>query len=718
MAVQPQKPKSRKKQIEPLDWSTMSQSPALKGMVSFLEVTPEDIRRQQRQNGDSRTGGDASTGSDPSIGIKPAGAFSPPIGGSTAGRDSHRERKTLTDSEPLSSDYMRPNFNSSNSISGPVQSGCESHTGIDSPTGSETGIGSEMYTGPILIKTLAHPTARTLRKAGRSNKEGVAGESSREDETFQVVPSSALAENESPLYGHEHAIREAHTGSDTPTVLIKDGGDSDERQQRAYVTEAHTWSDARTGSATPTGSDTPTGLVKDDGDSDERRQQAYTTDSHTGCDTRTSRESHVGSDTHTSSDTPIGLVKDDGDSDERQQRTYISESHTGSDSHAGSGSHTGSGALAGVRPPDRSEVSPKVNLVPVSDSRIGSSPMNEPRIGGQQKQTYFVGTEQYSRPQRRMAMLQGEVVWQNRKIRKCILAQDAHSQGEDALFSAMWNAAKPEVADPSGSRTLRIGYAELAQRSRMHRSNIRINIAGLRAKLAIEVLDEHDSRDVMPRLYRLYSYKEILERRRAAGLEYVIRKKSVVFVTETGELLALPGLPKTSVRKAQKRSTESNPQNSDGSPAHEARAEQLDLDVRQISEALSQHWPVDEAAAQQLLRQCRSIRRDADIGEIVFFINEKLQIALTNKQIKNPTGLILATVPQCFEGATFEDFRRRRNEALRLAAEEQERKRHQQRDLETWLEGKLHELRAVADDDSQPEAAREKARRELKQYGG
>ncbi len=325
--------------------------------------------------------------------------------------------------------------------------------------------------------------------------------------------------------------------------------------------------------------------------------------------------------------------------------------------------------------------------------------------------------KEYPRPQRRMAMLQGEVIWQNRKIRRCVLAQDAHSQGEDALFSAMWNVAKPEAADPSGSRTLRIGYAELSQKSRMHRSNIRINIAGLRAKLAIEVLDEHNSRDVMPRLYRLYSYKEILERRRAAGLEYVIRKKSVVFVTETGELVALPGLPKPGIRKAQKQSTESKAQ-FDDSPTHQARAEQLDLDVRQISEALSQHWPVDEAAAQQLLRQCRSMRRDAEIGEIVFFINEKLQIALTNKQIKNPTGLILATVPQCFEGATFEEFRRRRNETLRLAAEEQERKRDQERDLETWLAGKLQELRAVTDDDSQPEAAREKARRELKQYGG
>ena len=57
MAEELQKPKPRKKQqIEPLDWSTMAQSPALKGMVSFLEVTPEEIRRQQGKNGDSRVG--------------------------------------------------------------------------------------------------------------------------------------------------------------------------------------------------------------------------------------------------------------------------------------------------------------------------------------------------------------------------------------------------------------------------------------------------------------------------------------------------------------------------------------------------------------------------------------------------------------------------------------------------------------------------------------
>ncbi len=536
MAVEPQKAKSRKKQqIEPLDWSTMSQSPALKGMVSFLEVTPEDIRRQQGQNGDSRTGSDACIGSE-----------------------------SLTGNDPNRSDQKFP-----------VSTGQ-----LDDESDSRTG-------------------------------------------SFAIVARRVEAVEPG------HAISDSRTGSDT---RIARGRLSAQRVPRS---ELHT----------------------------------------------------------------------------------VTEESTGSDSLTGSESHIVNAPKEQKRPPRSSNAdATEVEEAPVSDSRIGDQPMSESRTG-QQKQTYFVGADQYSRPQRRMAMLQGEVIWQNRRIRKCVLAQDAHSQGEDALFSAMWNAAKPYAADPAGSRTLRIGYAELAQKSRMHRSNIRINIAGLRAKLAIEVLDEHDSRDVMPRLYRLYSYKEILDRRRAAGLEYVIRKKSVVFVTETGELVALPGLPKIGVRKTQKQSIPSRAQNSYDLPTHEERAEQLDLDVRQISEALSKHWPVDEAAAQQLLRQCRSVRRDAEIGEIVFFINEKLQIALTNKNIKNPTGLILATVPQCFEGDTFQDFRRRRNEALTLEAEEQNRRRQQERDLEAWLDGKMQELRVVAADDSQPEAAREKARRELKHYG-
>lgn len=600
MAERPHKSRARKSQpIEPLDWSAMARSPALKGMVSFLEVTPEDIRRQRTDPNDSR------------IGV----------------RETHTGSESLTvprEGEPTSPslEQREPVTVSASSI------GCDTHVGSGPDTSSDTVTVSDTHTG---------------------------GDTSTGSESHTGGG-----------WGKLHSLDEPQPVSEAQKLLNENG------RHGVQVNSVPSLDQERT-------VDEVTGSPK----------QAIT-ESHTGIDT------HTGSDSHTVSDSPTGSGSQyiAGTSNANLKDFSNGDSRTGSDALTGSNSNTDDHH---------------------SETQSNSSSVSDTRTGRVLRTTYFVPSEPYSRTPRRMPMLQGEVVWQNRKIRKCVLAQDAHSQGEDALFSAMWSAAKPDPADPTGSRTLRIGYAELAQKSRMHRSNVRINIGGLRAKLAIEVLDEHDSRDVTPRTYRLYSFKEILERRRVAGLEYVIRKKSVVFVTETGESLPLPGLPKTNNRR---------PRAADGSAEvrtstkQETSPEQLDLDVRQISDAMSQHWPVDQAAAQQLLRQCRGVRRDAEIDEIVFFVNEKLQIALTNPSIKNPTGLILATVPQCFEGSTFEEFRRRRNDALRLRAEEEERKRQQGRDLQQWLDKKLQELRTIAEDVSQSEAAREKARRELKQYGG
>ena len=579
----------------------MARSPALKGMVSFLEVTPEDIRRQRTDPNDSRIGvRETHTGSESLTGNRERGPAPPsleqgelvPVSESSMGCDTHTGSGTYTVSDTLI--------------------GRDTHTASDTSTGSETHTGGGW--GELHSLDEPQPVSEAQKLLNENSRHGVqvnSGPSIDQERTVDEVTGPP-----------KQAVSESHTGIDT-----------------------HTGSDSRTGSGSLTGS----GSRYVAGKSTAKQKDFSNGDSRTGSDALTGPDSNT-------------------------------------DDHYG-------------------------------ETQSSSSSVSDSRTGRVLRTTYFVPSEPHARTPRRMPMLQGEVVWQNRKIRKCVLAQDAHSQGEDALFSAMWSAAKPDPADPTGSRTLRIGYAELAQKSRMHRSNVRINIGGLRAKLAIEVLDEHDSRDVTPRTYRLYSFKEILERRRVAGLEYVIRKKSVVFVTETGEPLPLPGLPKTNNRRPRAADADGSAEVRT-STKQETSPEQLDLDVRQISDAMSQHWPVDQAAAQQLLRQCRGVRRDAEIDEIVFFVNEKLQIALTNPSIKNPTGLILATVPQCFEGSTFEEFRRRRNDALRLRAEEEERKRQQGRDLQQWLNKKLQELRTIAEDVSQPESAREKARRELKQYGG
>src|SRR5271156_1324940 len=39
-----------RKKIEPLNWAEAANAPALKGMVSFLDIKPEDIRNGQRSD--------------------------------------------------------------------------------------------------------------------------------------------------------------------------------------------------------------------------------------------------------------------------------------------------------------------------------------------------------------------------------------------------------------------------------------------------------------------------------------------------------------------------------------------------------------------------------------------------------------------------------------------------------------------------------------------
>ena len=285
----------------------------------------------------------------------------------------------------------------------------------------------------------------------------------------------------------------------------------------------------------------------------------------------------------------------------------------------------------------------------------------------------------------------GSVPSQNRKIRKCRLSQDAHSAGEETLYRILWEEGRPESANPLGSRVVRIGYAELANKARMHKANVRLNLANLTAKLAIEQSGDFSSRDMIAKSYRVLSYKEILERRRAAGLEYVIRQKNVVFVTAHGEPIPLPGLTQKGKRRKGGNPLDTNERYpvSDSLPVSESLpgSELIDYqaDLACVSKAMNAYWTVDDAATDQLIRACRKVRPDAQAEEIAFFVSEKLELTRSNRAINNPVGLILATVPQSFSGYSFETFRQRRQERKRLAEEEGIRKAEEDRLLREWI---------------------------------
>ena len=365
-----------------------------------------------------------------------------------------------------------------------------------------------------------------------------------------------------------------------------------------------------------------------------------------------------------SGDVPVGESLPGSDSYPISVTQPISDSQTGSDS------------LTGERPLGVRETRTVSDIPPVSETHpVGVS---LPRV------------------------ILGSVPSQNRKIRKCRLSQDAHSAGEEMLYRILWEEGKPEnQSNPLGSRLVRIGYAELANKARMHKANVRLNLANLTAKLAIQQSGDFSSRDMIAKAYRVLSYKEILERRRASGLEFVIRQKNVVFVTSTGESIPLPGLTQKGKRKREEEAIEgSTPDTkqrvSDTLPISETRTGSVALtpggpsfdlqeDLQHVSQVLNLYWTVDDAAADQLIRACRSVRSDAEADEIAFFVREKLELTRSNRSINNPIGLILATVPQSFSGYSFETFRKRRQESKKLAEEEKLRKAEEDRLLRQWI---------------------------------
>jgi hypothetical protein len=353
--------------------------------------------------------------------------------------------------------------------------------------------------------------------------------------------------------------------------------------------------------------------------------------------------------------------------------------------------------------PQAQEVVPEIAPEFGSDSTPNSDvlPVSVSPTGGE---TLPVGESPSS-----TRVILGSVPSQNRKIRKCRLSQDAHSAGEESLYRILWEEGRPESANPLGSRVVRIGYAELANKARMHKANVRLNLANLTAKLAIEQSGDFSSRDMIAKSYRVLSYKEILERRRAAGLEYVIRQKNVVFVTALGEPIPLPGLAQKGKRRMGGNPSDTNGHHpvSDSRPVRESppvgdslpvseplsvgdslpvgESPEFQADFAFVSKAMNAYWTVDDAATEQLIRACRKVRPDAQAEEIAFFVSEKLELARSNRAINNPVGLILATVPQSFSGYSFETFRQRRQERKRLAEEESNRKAEEDRMLREWI---------------------------------
>ncbi len=120
-----------------------------------------------------------------------------------------------------------------------------------------------------------------------------------------------------------------------------------------------------------------------------------------------------------------------------------------------------------------------------------------------------------------------------RRYHRCVTVEDAHTPGEQLLLEILYRlAADPRWGrrESDGTWLIAISMDELSRYVRLHRTNVRNNLHKLRDKLVLDLVALEDVREQSARTYRLYPAEQILARRRSAGMEWVVKNRSVAFV--------------------------------------------------------------------------------------------------------------------------------------------------------------------------------------------
>ncbi len=105
--------------------------------------------------------------------------------------------------------------------------------------------------------------------------------------------------------------------------------------------------------------------------------------------------------------------------------------------------------------------------------------------------------------------------------------QDGHSHSEQAVYATLWEAGTPHSQE---ARIVTMGFGAMSRMVRLSLNNCRLNIRSLIGKLAVEEWKAAECERKIGKTYLIYNTNAILRRRRAAGLEWVIRTRGIAFV--------------------------------------------------------------------------------------------------------------------------------------------------------------------------------------------
>jgi predicted transcriptional regulator len=268
------------------------------------------------------------------------------------------------------------------------------------------------------------------------------------------------------------------------------------------------------------------------------------------------------------------------------------------------------------------------------------------------------------------------------RVKRIRLAQDVINSAEECVYDTLWNAKLIQTEE--SCRIVQAGYDYLVKRSRLSRKTIQRIVAKLLEKDFIAVETRADIYQRSSTVYRVFSYRAVLEKHLRKGRLYVAKmgpgfsyaqplnqdtapdtapsdlttvvKSPVTTIVNdnmatvvNGTTVTMVKMDPTTVVKMSPYLLDSLALDNTSSSGHPA-----------IRKALAEYGQIDDDdVVKALARDCRGEAPDCTIEEIVHFIHQKgAHVRRKESRIHNPIGFLATAVPKCFSGDTFRDYRR------------------------------------------------------------
>jgi predicted transcriptional regulator len=320
---------------------------------------------------------------------------------------------------------------------------------------------------------------------------------------------------------------------------------------------------------------------------------------------------------------------------------------------------------------------------------------------------------------------QGDLVPQGR-VKRIRLAQDVINSAEESVYDTLWTA-KNQTDEREVSRVVQAGYDYLVKRTRLSKKTIQRIVAKLIDKDFIAIERPADIYQRTSTVYRVFSYKAVLDRHLQRGRSHVAKMGpgfSYVHPMEDPRRSAVNAARQRNLSTVDKRSeptvvkkvasTPANPTTeivagSDESTVVRPTTTSIGRDVLDnnsssssaIHHVLSKYGVVDDDVVDRLIRNCTHQAPDCTLEEIIHFIEEKGSLVrVRDSRIYSPIGFLLTAVPKCLSGDAFRFYR---EEQIKRREAEAAYEARRQAELDEWRREQEAQLTdsSVSEEDKQ-----------------